>query len=134
MTVTISIENSPAPVPQITVAWTQGMNVQQALEAAYDQVQQAQPGGFRYGLEYYGGFQQPPLGYMLVMVDGVSDEPDQGTFWELLVNDVAAQSGIDSTILNDGDHVTLRNDVYLEEAHGATTVGVKRTAHLAGQG
>jgi Domain of unknown function (DUF4430) len=131
MSITISIENSPAPVPQVTVPWTAGMNVQQALEAAYDQVEQTKPGGFRFGLEFYGTLQDPPLGYMLVMVDGVSDEPDQGTFWELLVNDQPAAEGIDSTILDDGDHVTLRNEVYVEETHQGTRLGRKRDTHAA---
>ena len=129
MSITISIENSPARVPQIRVPWTAGMNVQQALEAAYDQVEQTTPGGFRFGLEYYGTFQDAPLGYMLVMVDGVSDEPEQGTFWELLVNDRPATEGIDSTILDDGDRVTLRNEVYVEETHQDTHVGRKHDVH-----
>ena len=85
-------------------------------------------------MEYHRGFQHPPLGSMLVTVDGVSDEPDQGVFWELLVNDVPAQRGIDSTVLNDGDRVTLRSDVYSEETHSATTVGLKRGARTGQRG
>lgn len=134
MSITISIENSPAPVPQITVPWVAGMNVQQALEAAYNQVEPATPGGFRYGLEFYGTFQAQALGYMVVMVDGVADEPEQGTFWALLVNDAFADRGIDGMMLADGDRVTLRNDVYEEETHGTTHVGVKRAARAAAAG
>jgi hypothetical protein len=129
MAVRIDIVGSPAPVPSIWVPWTGTMNVQQLMEAAYNQVQPRSPAGFTFALQYFGTFQSQPLGYLAVMVDGAYDLPDQRVFWALKVNGRYATRGIDYTVVVDGDVVTLSNEVYDAEVHTGTHVEVKLLAH-----
>ncbi len=102
------------------------MNVQQLLEAAYNQVHDASE--FMYGLEFFGSYQPEPLGYMVTMVDGVSDLPNEAVYWALLVNGQYSQFGIDLTILQDGDVVTLNNESYVPATHTGTHLQAKHEA------
>src|SRR5258708_28622607 len=111
MGVTLNRTGSPAALSEVIVPWSEGMNVQQLLESAYNQVQDASR--FAYGLQFFGSYQAEPLGYMVTMVDGVSDLPSEAVYWALLVNDQYSQFGIDLTILQDGDAVPLKNESYV---------------------
>src|SRR5260370_4289357 len=108
MAVTLNITGSPAALSQVIVPWSQGMNVQQLLESAYNQVQDASR--FAYGLQFFGSYQAEPLGYMVTMVDGVSDLPSEAAYLALLVHHQYSQFRIDLTILQDAPVVTLNND------------------------
>ncbi len=102
--ITIQIVNGPT----LQANWTKGMNVQQAMEVAYN----AQSGKFTYSLQYFGS----SLGYLVSMINETYESFyfKQGPFffWEFLVNGTVATFGIDNTILNDGDVVTFDFIVY----------------------
>jgi uncharacterized protein DUF4430 len=132
MAVTLEISGSPAPVPQVIVPWSSGMNVQQLLEAAYNQVGDASK--FAYELQFFGSYQPQPLGYMVTMVDGVSDLPGEGVYWALLVNGNYSQFGIDLTILQDGDVVSLSNESYQPALHQGTHLQAKHDTLRAATG
>ena len=101
------------------VAWTQGMNVQQALEEAHNLAPT-----LTFGLQYFGSF-----GYLVEMINGTYDTflPTEGPayYWELSVNGSASQYGIDGTILNDGDSVSFEFVRYDQSAHAGTLLAVK---------
>jgi hypothetical protein len=120
--VTIEIMGSPAPIPRIPVPWAGPMTVQRVMEAAYNRVQSRSPGSFTFALEYFGTYQAYPLGYMVVMVDGVFDMPDERTFWALKINGTYASRGLDYTHVTDGDVITLTNEAYDSEVHAGTHV------------
>jgi len=132
MAVTLNITGSPAALSQVIVPWSQGMNVQQLLESAYNQVQDASR--FAYGLQFFGSYQAEPLGYMVTMVDGVSDLPSEAVYWALLVNDQYSQFGIDLTILQDGHVVTLNNESYVPSTHAGTHLQAKHEALQGARG
>jgi hypothetical protein len=115
-TVSIEIVFGDGPV---TVGWTEGMNVQQALEAAHD----VNP-GLTFGLEYFGSY-----GYLVQMINGTYDTflPSGGPtyYWDLFVNGAHAQQGIDETILNDGDAVVFEYVRFVPDAHEGTLLAVK---------
>jgi hypothetical protein len=108
-----------------TVAWSDGMNVQDALEAAHDATPQ-----LTFGLEYFGS----TYGYMVVMINGTYDSfpaaEGPAFFWDLYVNGVWSQHGIDGTILNDGDVVSFTFVQVDPEAHAGTLLAVKYEARI----
>jgi Domain of unknown function (DUF4430) len=126
MSVSIDINHSGN---LIYVDWHPDLTVHQALQEAYNQIQNHAL--FSFAIDYYGTYQSPPYGYFVVMVDGTYDLPDQGRYWALLVNGVYATRGIDYVELNDGDAVQLNNVPYSEEEHRGTTVEIKHKAYLA---
>jgi Domain of unknown function (DUF4430) len=115
-TVSVEIVGDGGPV---TVGWTDGMNVQQALEAAHDM----NP-GLTFGLQYFGSY-----GYLVLMINGTYETfvPSDGPtyYWELFVNGTPAQQGIDGTILNDGDAVVFEYVLFDPDAHAGTLLAVK---------
>ncbi len=112
--------------PSITVPWFQGMNAQQALEGAYNQVHNT--AAFTYALQYYGS----GLGYLVVMVNETYDSfvssADPFFYWEFFVNGQPAGAGIDNTILNDGDVVAFGLEMYDPTTHSASLLRVKHAA------
>jgi hypothetical protein len=108
--------------PTIDVPWSQGMNVQQALEGAYNQVGQAAQ--FTFALQFYGQF-----GYLVMMINETYDSFISSAapyfYWELLVNGAPSQTGIDSTILNAGDVVTFSFETYSQQKHEKSTLKAK---------
>ena len=115
-TVSVEIVGGGGPV---TVGWTDGMNVQQALEAAHD----VSP-GLTFGLEYFGSH-----GYLVQMINGTYETflPSGGPsyYWELFVNGTSARQGIDCTILNDGDAVVFEYVLFVPDTHEGTMLAVK---------
>ena len=97
----------------VSVNWYPGMNVQNALELAYNEVQ--------FGLQFYGY----NLGYMVVMVNGTYDSSKSGYYWEFYYNGKSSNSGIDSTMLNDGDSISFDNVCYSPETHKGTLLEIK---------
>ncbi len=115
--ITINITNGPT----FAVAYTAGMNAQQALENAY---QSSTPGTFTYGLQYYGD-----LGYLVMMINETYETFNSKEcpfyFWEFLVNDKVSSTGIDYTKLNDEDRVTFTFLAYTVETPNESTLHAK---------
>lgn len=99
MSISISISGGPSA----NVTWTSSMNAQQALELAEDVLQEE----FIYSIEYYGS----TLGYLVNMINETYDTFKSSSkpyfYWEFLVNGSPSPTGIDQTILNDGDEVSF---------------------------
>ncbi len=85
------------------VPWSQGMNAQQALEAAYDTREDPTYG---FSLAYYGS----GLGYFVEEIEQIGDQP--GVYWEFFVNGASSATGIDVTALNAGDAVSFEYQYY----------------------
>jgi len=113
-TISITIEND-AP---IVIPFSAGMNAQDALETAYNQIQNS--AAFSFALQFYGTYQGPPygpLGYMVIGLNGVYDLPTQNTYWAFYLNGALATQGIDSTLLAPGDAIGFQNEAYSEAKH-----------------
>lgn len=108
------------------IPWTQGMNVQNALETAFNQNSAA---NFTFSLQYYGSY-----GYLVDMINETYDtfisKYQPFYFWELLVNGNVSQTGIDTTILNDGDVVEFLFTTYTSTTHPSSTLHAKYKARL----
>jgi len=124
-TVTIVV-GSAAP---ISVPWTQNMNVQDALESAYNVIQNS--ADFSFAIQFFGTFQGSPLGYMVIMMNGDYDLPGTGEYWALLVNGIYASKGIDYTVLNPGDTVSFINEPYADTKHQNTAVAIKHWHYVS---
>jgi len=125
-TISVTIEGS-AP---IVIPYTAGMNAQEALEAAYNQVQSSAV--FSFALQFYGTYQGPPygpLGYMVIGLNGTYDLPTQSMYWAFYLNGVLATNGIDSTFLNPADAIGFTNEAYSEVKHRGTHVEAKHHHH-----
>lgn len=112
----------------VNVPWTQGMNAQQALEGAYQQVHTT--GVFTYALQYYGA----GLGYLVVMINETYDSFVSTAapfwYWEFLINGSPSSAGIDGTILNSGDVVAFNFEVYIAEKHQESTLRFKHEQQM----
>ena len=109
---TISI-NSQLDRTFPSIVWQSGMNVQQAMEAAY-----GMETGYDFAIQFFGA----SLGYEVVMIDNISQQAgtDAFLFWELSVNNTISNTGIDHTILNDGDEVEWNYTPYSSPVHDQT--------------
>lgn len=116
-TVSISISTNNQTISGIP--WFEGMNVQQAMEAAYDI-----PPGIGFAIQFYGS----ALGYLILMVDGTFDADPY--YWFLYVNGVETPTGIDQTILNSGDAVELNYQQYDPQVHTAPIYKQRRELAL----
>jgi hypothetical protein len=126
MAVTVIVEDGPSvPVP-----WISGMNAQQAIEAAYQQINNTSL--FTYALQYYG----PNLGYLVLMINETYDSFLSSAapffYWEFLRNGQPSPIGIDSTKLNDGDVLTFQFTVYNPATHSSTPLGEKHRLRTLG--
>lgn len=119
MTIKVSITGGPST----TVAWTSGMNAQQALELAEDAFGDEE---FIFSLEYYGS----SLGYLVNMINETYDTFKSTSspffYWEFLVNGKPSPTGIDQTTLNDNDVVSFEFTTYNREAASSLTVAKHR--------
>lgn len=116
--VTVQIKGGPS----YQIAWFQGMNAQKALQSAYDTSNQ---GDFTFSLQYYGS----NLGYLVDMINETYDtfisKYEPYFFWEFLVNEQVSHTGIDSTLINDGDTITFQFVTYNFQTHQNTTLQTK---------
>ena len=127
MPVTVSVAiNGNVVRTMANVAWSQGMNAQNALEQAY-----ATGTGYSFSLQYFG----VPLGYEVMSFDGIAAQQgaDTGFYWEFIYNGNPARQGIDSTPLNDGDTLLFSYVSYNEAVHSRKRVGAIRSALRARQ-
>lgn len=95
------------------IPWQSGMNVQNAMEQAY------QSGtGYGFTVQYFGA----QLGYEAVSIDNIAAQSgtDSYLFWELSLNGQIAQNGMDTTILSDGDQVGWNYTQYSIQQHAGS--------------
>ena len=88
----------------VSVGWTQGMTVLQALEGVFNQA----GGKFAYAVSYAGS----AAGYLVTMINGTVDTPliSSGPFffWVFSVNNTPSSTGnVSGTTLNSGDAVSF---------------------------
>ena len=114
--------------PSVSVQWFQDMNAQQALEGAYNQINNATL--FTYAIQYYGS----ALGYLLVMVNETYDSFISSSapffYWQFLVNGTAAQAGIDGVVLNPGDVISFSFEMFSAEQHENSTLSSKHAFQM----
>jgi len=69
-------------------------------------------------LQYFGR----DLGYEATMIDNISQQAgtDAFLFWELSIDGNISSTGIDGTILNDGDEIEWNYTAYSSETHDST--------------
>jgi hypothetical protein len=113
---------------QHTIAFNAGDTVQTVLENA---VNAYSPAKITFGLQYYGVFQNPPLGYFVNMFNGVYDAPDAGVYWAFSYNGVLANTGIDFIEPEQGDTILFAQTAYDAGRHRATHLGIKHRHHRA---
>jgi hypothetical protein len=103
--ITVEIKNGA----QYQVNWKSGMNVQTALEEAFDSTT---AGAFTYGLQYFGS----SYGYLVTMINETYETFKTAEapffYWEFFLNSQPSSTGIDNTFLNDGDVVSFEFNVY----------------------
>jgi uncharacterized protein DUF4430 len=121
-TITVSIGGGPS----MTVPWSSGMNVQQALEGA----NAVNPSQFTYALQYFAGLN----GYLVIMINGTYESFLSSAapfyYWEFFVNDIPPQTGIDQTILNSGDAVEFVLELYSSTKHQNSTLQTKYLSQM----
>lgn len=119
---TVSLEVVGGPF--VAVPWKAGMTAQDALEAAYNQINSSAT--FSYALQFYGS----QLGYLVLMINETYDSfissAEPFYYWEFLVNDVPATKGIDHTVLSDGDAVKFSFEQYIPLKHKGSLLEAKR--------
>lgn len=105
--------------PSVSVPWFSNMNAQQALEGAYNQLNDGVE--FTYAIQYFG----TDLGYRVVMVNETYNSFISSSapfyYWEFFINDIPTQFGIDSVKLNSGDTVTFSLEMYVTEKRLTST-------------
>jgi hypothetical protein len=110
--------------PSVQVPWTADMTAQNALEAAFDQINSSAT--FTYALQFYGA----QLGYLVLMINETYDSFISSAapffYWEFLVNDQPATKGIDSTTLSAGDAVKFSFEQYIPAKHKGALLEAKR--------
>jgi len=115
--------------PTVQVAWTQNMTAQQALEAAYDQINSSAT--FTYALQFYGR----QLGYLVMMINETYDSfissAEPFFYWEFFVNNQPAKKGIDNTILSAGDTVKFSFQLYIPAKHKGSLLETKRRFQMS---
>lgn len=111
----------------IQVPWRSDMNVQEALETAYDQ-EKAAGRKFSFAVQYFGAYKGEYLGYLVVMIDEIYDNPkDTNDYWLFKVNGNPAPVGIDSWMVNGGDLIEFEYLPTLPEHSLGTQHEVKKT-------
>jgi uncharacterized protein DUF4430 len=119
MAVTVEISINGAQVTSVqNVPYEPGMNVQQAMEAAYAANEPLQ-NVLRFDARFFGS-----SGYELMMLDGISAQTGADGmsffFWELLVNGAESPTGMDATTVHDGDVIAWNYTMYENAKHAGT--------------
>lgn len=113
-TVTVEIAGGPT----IDIEWSEGMTVTRALQDACDKVDNDEE--FTFGLQYY-----PRDGHLVMMInenyDSFVSSSDPSFFWELFINGKKSETGVDHTILNNGDVVRFEFEMY-DKTNGPSPV------------
>ena len=128
--------NSAAPIqvsvdggPTVSVSWEPDMNAQQALEAAYNAINDDKK--FTYALQYFGS----QLGYLVMMINETYDSFASSAapfyYWDFLVDGNPARTGIDTTRLNPGAKIAFSFERYDAEKHAMSTIQSKHARRTA---
>lgn len=118
MSITMTLSLNGNEISQVdNIPFTAGMNIQQAMEAAYGLT----PGhSYNFSLQYFG----TELGYEVVTLDSIANQigsdPNSYLFWALYINGTFSPTGIDSTVLQDGDQIGWDFEGFSPEAHAGT--------------
>jgi Domain of unknown function (DUF4430) len=107
------------------IAFNQGSNAQQFMEAAANQIANDQ--ALTFGVQYYGTFQSSPLGYFVNMLNGIYDAPDSGAYWEFFYNGEPASTGIDFVFPGNGSTVAFQQTLYGKSS--SAQIGIKHVFH-----
>ena len=114
--------------PTITVPFVAGINAQQAMERAFELLNDRKK--FDYALEYFG----KSLGYLVVMINDTYESFISSAqpfyFWEILVNGQPASTGIDNTPLQAGDTLTFELQTYTATITPKSTMHAKYQSRL----
>jgi hypothetical protein len=81
------------------IPWTQSMNAQAVLEAAYETREDP---GYGFSLAYYGS----SLGYLVEEFENIGDQAN--LYWQFFVNGEVSTQGIDRVTLDPGDAVSFQ--------------------------
>jgi hypothetical protein len=123
-TITVQVVGGPS----VTIPFTAGMNAQQAIEAAYDALNKQSE--FTYALQFFG----TQLGYLVVMINETYESFISSAhpfyFWEFLVNQKPASTGIDQTTLKAGDIVAFELKTYSAAIAAESTLHAKYQARI----
>jgi hypothetical protein len=123
MNSTATVQVSVGGGPSTSVPWVAGMSAQQAMEAAFNALNNSQT--FTYALQYYGS----QLGYLVMMINETYDSFVSSAapffYWEFLLNGAPAQQGIDSTKLHPGDAIAFNFEAYDSVRHVGSTLAKK---------
>lgn len=104
----------------IEIEWEADMNIQEALQKAYNKTKK-EGGKFDFALQYYGYSGNDYLGYLVVMIDGIYDNPkDPNDYWVFYVNGKMPIVGIDSYMVNVEDLIEFDYIPYKSEVHKGT--------------
>jgi len=110
--------------PYVELPWKPNMTAQDALEAAFDQINSSTT--FTYALQFYGA----TLGYLVLMINETYDSfissAEPFYYREFLVNDQPSTEGIDNTILAAGDAVKFSFEQYIPLKHKGSLLETKR--------
>ncbi len=128
--VTVSVTGGPSA----TVPWRDGMTAQDALEAAYDALNSTEQ--FTFSLQFFGS----KFGYLVIMINETYDSfiSKGGNlarpffYWQFLVNGQPATGGVSTTRLAAGDHAQFEFEMYVEERHEGTMMGMKHRYQTSG--
>ncbi|HEV8507328.1 MAG TPA: DUF4430 domain-containing protein [Chitinophagaceae bacterium] len=120
--ITLTVNGGP---PTFEVGFVEDMNIQDALEAAFNASSDSKI--LTFSLQFYGN----SLGYLVNMVNETYDSfiaPNSYQpffYWEILLNNTPITKGIDNTKLMDGDSVEFIYTRFVPEVHGNSTLAVK---------
>lgn len=127
-TVTVSVKGGPSA----TVAWQPNLTALAAMEAAYLAINPNEQ--FTFALQYYG----PQFGYLVIMINETYDsfiskggaQARPFFYWQFLVNGTPASQGVSHTVLQQDDVVEFEFEMYEEERHSESLLGVKHAFQI----
>ena len=106
-----AIDNDNNKLFEYLVPFSLGITARQVMEQAFVQEQTpSNPDPFLFALEYYGYSDMAGYpGYLGYEIASIKDLPNNAEYyWDLLLNDIAATTGADTTFPNPGSTVTWR--------------------------
>jgi len=118
MALKMTLSITDVPVAEIDqIPYQSGMTVQLAMEEAYNFHSDK---AFNFSLQYFGS----DLGYEVITLDTIANQvgsdSDTYVFWALSINGALSPTGIDNTVLNDGDSIEWNYQAFEPARHGGT--------------
>jgi hypothetical protein len=92
-------------------------------------------GAFSFGLQYYGNFQNPGLGYLVTMfqpssaVGPIYDAPNAGLYWDIIYNKNPAAGGVDSLFPAPGATIVFQQATYTAATPTDSALAAKHVYH-----